>query len=187
MTNYFLKECDVMTVVYKPSEVMKRLGLKESVFKKYYLALEKEGYVIERNASNHRVFTEEDVETFETFMELIKYDGMTIESVAKKIGAMKGHNDITKPKTNDYDVMALIAVALEERDKQHALQLKQQEEQFADRMQKALSDQLKLQEREITANFKSEFNKFKDSLEETIGELIPKEKKPWWKKFFDSE
>jgi hypothetical protein len=70
----FFWRCDVMTVVYKPGEVMKMLGLKDSVFKKYYLALEKEGYVIKRNSANHRVFTEKDVITLETFLELLKYD-----------------------------------------------------------------------------------------------------------------
>ncbi len=166
-----------MTVVYKSGDVMKRLGLKESVFKKYYLALEKEGYVIQKNSSNHRVFTEDDIQTLEKFIELIKYDGMTLESVAKKIGGMKGHNDITEEKQR-YDVMSLITAAIEERDKQHSLMMKEQEQQFAVRMQEVLAQQTERIEKEIEAKF----NRLEDPIKR-IEEHITSNKS-WWQRLW---
>ena len=182
----FSWRCGAMTVidkVYKSGEVMKMLNLKESVFKKYYLALEKEGYMIQKNSAGHRVFTEKDIQTLETLMKLIQYDGMTIESVAKKIGAVEGHSVTTEEKQNKHDVTALIEIALEAQRERFELQMKQHEQQLIEKMQDSLETQLKLQEREIAANFKSEFIKFKDSLEETLNELLTEKPKPWWKKF----
>lgn len=78
-----------MTVIYKPNEVMKKFALKDSLYKKYITALEKEGYIFQKNQQGHRLFTAEDIQVLESFLELIKYDGMTIESVAKQIGQFR--------------------------------------------------------------------------------------------------
>jgi DNA-binding transcriptional MerR regulator len=132
-----------MTVIYKAKEVMDQLDLKDSVFKKYIGLLEREGYVIERNAQGHRLFKVEDIKTLETFMELSKYDGMTLESVAKKIGSMKtseGHEGITDNENNRHDVMSLVEMAVSDA-------LAKQEERFA-QANKQLADEMK---REIKA------------------------------------
>ena len=115
-------------VIYKPSEIMEKLNLKESVYKKYILALEKEGYLFQRNDRNHRIFTDKDIQTLENFIELIKYDGMTIEAVAKKIGETSGHNDITisKPEQQEgYDVMNLVEKAVQAEREKHQNELKE--------------------------------------------------------------
>jgi DNA-binding transcriptional MerR regulator len=111
-----------MTVVYKPNEIMKKFGLKESLYKKYITALEKEGYIFQKNQQGHRIFSDEDIEILEKFLELIRYDGMTIDSVAKKIGKMKGHDGMTEQIQDSHDVMTLVektvTVALEAQEKQ---------------------------------------------------------------------
>lgn len=128
-----------MTIIFKPSDIMKKLDIKESLYKKYIAALEDGGYVFQKNEKGHRIYTQEDVETLEKFMELIRYDGMTIEKVAKKIGEMHGHTDITEEKSNGYDVMALVDQAVSNA-------LKVQEKQFHDVMTAVMTQSNELQE-----------------------------------------
>jgi DNA-binding transcriptional MerR regulator len=126
-----------MTLIYKAKEVMDKLEIKDSVFKKYISILEKEGYIIQKNQQGHRLFTDEDIKTLEKFIELSKYDGMTLESVAKMIGSTiqknNGH-DVIEEKEQSHDVMTLITTAvttaLEEQAKQHSAQLQQMQEQL---------------------------------------------------------
>jgi DNA-binding transcriptional MerR regulator len=126
-----------MTLIYKAKEVMEKLEIKDSVFKKYISILEKEGYIIQKNKQGHRLFTDEDIRTLEKFIELSKYDGMTLESVAKMIGSTKQKNnghDVIEEKEQSHDVMTLITTAvttaLEEQAKQHSAQLQQMQEQL---------------------------------------------------------
>ena len=97
--------------------------LSEATFKKYYLELEKEGYNFQRDGRT-LLFTDDDVITFEKFVELIQYDGMTIPLVAKKLAEMKGYNVTTEEKRS-YDVMTLVEKAV-------SSALKAQEEKFHD-------------------------------------------------------
>jgi DNA-binding transcriptional MerR regulator len=129
--------CVVMTLIYKAKEVMEKLEIKDSVFKKYISILEKEGYIIQKNQQGHRLFTDEDIKTLEKFIELSKYDGMTLESVAKMIGSTKQKNeghDVIEEKEQSHDVMTLITTAvttaLEEQAKLHSAQLQQMQEQL---------------------------------------------------------
>ena len=183
-----------MTIVYKPSEVMTQLDIKESLYKKYIAALEKDGgYVFQKNQQGHRIFTAEDIQTLEKFMELIKYDGMTIEKVAKKIGEMighDGHDAISKEQPNSYDVMALVeqavSSALKVQEKQiHDVmtaiaiqnnELKEQLKRIEDKHDKVFvqslresQDHKKLMVEEVKTQVKSEIAAAKE------------EKKKWWK------
>lgn len=126
-----------MTLIYKAKEVMEKLEIKDSVFKKYISILEKEGYIIQKNQQGHRLFTDENIKTLEKFIELSKYDGMTLESVAKMIGSTKQNknsHDVIEEKEQSHDVMTLITTAvttaLEEQAKQHSAQLQQMQEQL---------------------------------------------------------
>ncbi len=47
---------------------MKLLDVKESVFKKYVSLIEKEGPLFQKNSQGHRMFSELDVQTLETFL-----------------------------------------------------------------------------------------------------------------------
>ncbi|MFB9759129.1 hypothetical protein [Ectobacillus funiculus] len=128
-----------MTVVYKSSEVMKLLDVKESVFKKYVSLIEKEGFVFQKNAQGHRMFSGLDVQTLETFMKLSRYDGVTLESVAKKVAEWrknKGHDDMTgneiqeqalpNPQdANSHDVMTLVDSLLREQEQRFTSQIQQ--------------------------------------------------------------
>lgn len=157
MTNELERGHDVMSetnnFVYKTGEVLKRLDLKDSVFKKYVSSLEKEGYSFRRNNLGHRLFTEEDIKALEMFLELISYDGMTIESVARKIGTankkqiepmghdvmtgndIDGHDVMTEKDTSSHDVMTLVNVLLKEQEQRFVRILQDQEQTFKNEIQ----------------------------------------------------
>lgn len=180
---------DVMTVVYKPNEVMKKFGLKESLYKKYIAALEKEGYIFQKNQQGHRLFSDEDIETLENFLELIRYDGMTIDSVAKKIGQMKGHDVTTEQIEENYDVMTLVekavTVALEAQEKQltskFQAQFQQTQEQL-NRIETRTNERDKLLMQSIRES--QEVKKLLLEVKEQVATAKEEEKKSWWKKLF---
>jgi len=150
---------EINNFVYKTSEVLKKLNLKDSVFKKYVSTLEKEGYVFQRNNLGHRLFTEEDIKALELFLELISYDGMTIESVAKQIGKTnqknletkgydditsssgKGHDVIIEDDSNSHDAMTLMNVLLKEQEQRFVKLLQQQEHLFKNEVQNIKNNQ----------------------------------------------
>ena len=180
-----------MTIIYKPSDVMKQLDIKESLYKKYIAALEKDGgYVFQKNQQGHRIFTAEDIQILEKFMELIKYDGMTIEKVAKKIGEMNGHDAISEEQTNSYDVMALVeqavSSALNAQEKQlHDVmtaianqnnELKEQLKRIEDKHDKVFVQSL----RESQENKKLMLEEVKTQVKFEIAAAKEKKKK-WWK------
>lgn len=179
-----------MTIIYKPSDVMKQLDIKESLYKKYIAALEKDGgYVFQKNQQGHRIFTAEDIQTLEKFMELIKYDGMTIEKVAKRIGEMNGHDAISEEQTNSYDVMALVeqavSSALKVQEKQlHDVmtvianqnnELKEQFKRIEDKQDKVFVQSL----RESQENKKLMLEEVKTQVKSEIA-AANEAKKKWW-------
>ncbi len=180
-----------MTIIYKPSDVMNQLDIKESLYKKYIAALEKDGgYVFQKNQQGHRIFTAEDIQTLEKFMELIKYDGMTIEKVAKKIGEMNGNDAISEEKSNSYDVMALVeqavSSALKVQEKQlHDVmtaianqnnELKVQLKRIEDKHDKVFVQSL----RESQEHKKLMLEEVKTQVKSEIA-AAKEEKKKWWK------
>ena len=183
-----------MTIVYKPSEVMTQLDIKESLYKKYIAALEKDGgYVFQKNQQGHRIFTAEDIQILEKFMELIKYDGMTIEKVAKRIGEMNSHNGheaISEDEPNSYDVMALVeqavSSALKAQEKQlHDVmttianqnnELKEQFKRIEDKQDKVFVQSL----RESQENKKLMLEEVKIQVKSEIA-AAKEEKKKWWR------
>ncbi|MGN7485750.1 DUF3967 domain-containing protein [Priestia megaterium] len=150
---------EINNFVYKTGEVLKRLNLKDSVFKKYVSNLEKEGYVFQKNNLGHRLFTEEDIKALELFLELIGYDGMTIESVAKKIGETnrkqleakgydgitssdkEGHDGIVGNDSDSHDAMTLMNVLLKEQEQRFVGLLQQQEQTFKNEIQAIKNNQ----------------------------------------------
>ena len=190
MTNMQAWGYAVMTIIYKPSDVMKQLDIKESLYKKYIAALEKDGgYVFQKNQQGHRIFTAEDIQILEKFMELIKYDGMTIEKVAKKIGEMNGHDAISEEQTNSYDVMALVeqavSSALNAQEKQlHDVmtaianqnnELKEQLKRIEDKHDKVFVQSL----RESQENKKLMLEEVKTQVKSEIA-AANEAKKKWW-------
>lgn len=107
-----------MTVIYRPSEVRKKLNLGDSLFKKYVHELEERGYVFQRNSRGHRFYTDKDILVLEFFLELIRYDGYTIKKGAEEIGNLFGHDVITEgesqKKEQKYDVMTLVNNVVEQ-------------------------------------------------------------------------
>lgn len=164
MTNELERGHDVMSdtnnFVYKTGEVLKRLNLKDSVFKKYVFSLEKEGYSFQRNNLGHRLFTEEDIKALEMFLELISYDGMTIESVARKIGTankkqiepmghdvmtgndIDGHDVMTEKDASSHDAMTLMSVLLKEQEQRFVRLLEEQEQTFKNEIQAIKDSQI---------------------------------------------
>lgn len=177
-----------MTLVYKAKEVMDKLKIKDSVFKKYISILEKEGYVIQRNQQEHRLFTDKDIQTLEKLIELSRYDGMTLESAAKIIGSTNqkeyGHDVMTK-NTQGHDVITLITTAvsnaLEEQARQHSFQLQQMQEQLT-RIENTQSDR----DLKLTQSLREslEVKKLLLEVKEQVAATQIEENTSWWKKFF---
>ncbi|GAA3332644.1 hypothetical protein GCM10020331_093610 [Ectobacillus funiculus] len=84
------------------------------------------------------MFSELDIQTLETFIKLSRYDGVTLESVAKKKVAEwrknKGHNDMTEIQeqailnpqdANSHDVMTLVDSLLREQEQRFTSQIQQ--------------------------------------------------------------
>ncbi|WRU97884.1 DUF3967 domain-containing protein (plasmid) [Priestia filamentosa] len=165
-----------MTIVYKTNEVMNKLNLKDSVFKKYIALLEKEGYVFRRNGQGHRLYSEEDVETLGMFMELIKYDGMTLESVAKKIGSSRGHNVTLEDKEESYDVMTLVSSLLEEQKKQFEEGTQQLLEQQEVRFLKKIEE---IEEKSTENRDKLLIESIRET-KELKNLVLESQKKKWW-------
>jgi DNA-binding transcriptional MerR regulator len=150
---------EMNNLVYKTGEVLRKLNLKDSVFKKYISSLEKEGYVFQKNNMGHRLYTEKDIKALEMFLELISYDGMTIESVAKKIGRTyqnqsgssshdhitlsnnKGHDVIKDEDSDSHDAMTLMNVLLKEQEQRFVKLLQQQEQLFKNEVQNIKNNQ----------------------------------------------
>lgn len=138
-------------VIYKSSEVANRFQIKDSVFKKYVYLLEKEGYVFQKNQQGHRLFSEEDIKSLEMLMEMSSYDGVTLEMAAKKICSTKGHDSIPVKVEEHHDVMTLMTKLLEEQRALIEKQTKDQEQQFAIKMQEILEQKLEEQEKRLLA------------------------------------
>ncbi|MFL0499083.1 DUF3967 domain-containing protein [Priestia megaterium] len=150
---------EINNFVYKTGEVLKRLDLKDSVFKKYIFSLEKEGYTFQRNNLGHRLFTEDDIKALEMFLELISYDGMTIESVARKIGLAnkkqleteghdgvpssgnEGHDITVEDDSHSHDAMTLMNALLKEQEQRFVGLLQQQEQTFKNEIQAIKNNQ----------------------------------------------
>ncbi|WP_226530890.1 DUF3967 domain-containing protein [Metabacillus niabensis] len=175
-----------MTIVYKAKEVMEKLEIKDSVFKKYISILEKEGYFIQKNQQGHRLFTDEDISTLEKFIELSKYNGMTLESVAKMIGNTKqksNSHDVIEENKQSYDVMTLITTAvttaLEEQAKQHSAQLQQMQEQL-NRIESSQNDR----DQKLVQSLRESQETKKLLLEVKEQVAATQEKKSWWQKLW---
>ena len=184
------------TVVYKASDVMDRLGLKESTFKKYVATLEKEGYVIQKNQQGHRLYTDEDIKTLEMFMKLISYDGVTLESAARQIVALRreqeGHDVIT-PKEERHDVMTLNQQLLKEQEQRFIVQLQRQEQRFMallqqqqqliEQQQQLIQQQAASLEQKVLERLEERDKLLMQSLRETQEVkkmLLESKKKKWW-------
>ncbi|WP_340598991.1 DUF3967 domain-containing protein, partial [Priestia megaterium] len=101
----------------------------------------------------HRLFTEEDIKALEMFLELISYDGMTIESVARKIGTANkkqietmghdvmlengtdSHDIMTGKDSSSHDAMTLMNVLLKEQEQRFVRLLQEQEQTFKNEIQ----------------------------------------------------
>lgn len=175
-----------MTMIYKPAEVMEMLDLKESTYKKYILELEKAGYVVPKDGRN-RYFTQENIDALEQFIELLKYDGITIAQASKKIAEMYGSEVMTE-EPKGYDVMSLVneavSTALEHQQKlfneQMQQLLQQQEQKMIEREnvrdQKALErDKLLMQSLKETLEVKK---MLQDAKEEAAATTT--QQKPWY-------
>lgn len=187
-----------MTVVYKSSEVMKLLDLKESVFKKYVSLIEKEGFVFQKNSQGHRMFSELDVQTIETFIKLSRYDGVTLESVAKKVAEWrknKSHDgmtdkeiqehSITPSDTKGYDVMTLIDSLLQEQEQRFTSQIQQliqQQKEITIKQDEKLNQILlhldRIDQREQERN-----RMIQEEKEAQMQIAAAQEKKSWWYRF----
>lgn len=174
-----------MLLIYKPSDVMKRFCLKESVYKKYITALEKEGYIFQRNQQGHRIFSEKDIQTLEIFLELIKYDGMTIELVAKRISKTNNPGNTTEQKQDSYDVMTLVenavSIALENQKKELTSQFQRTQKQL-----EQIESRTKERDKLLVESLREtqEVKKLLLEVQKEIAVTKENKKQRWWQNFF---
>lgn len=74
-----------MVIVTK--EMAEILRVEAVTVRKYADILEKSGYIIARNDSGHRVYSEKDVTVFRQLQELRQHSGMNLESASKLIAS----------------------------------------------------------------------------------------------------
>ncbi|WP_342047159.1 hypothetical protein [Bacillus sp. OTU530] len=189
-----------MTVVYKSSDVMKLLDVKESVFKKYVSHIEKEGFLFQKNAQGHRMFSELDIQTLETFIKLSRYDGVTLESVAKRVAEWrknKGHDDMTGNEIQEqatlnpqdlqsHDVMTLVDSLLREQEQRFTSQIQQliqQQKEMTTKQDEKLHHILlhldRMDQREQERN-----RMMQEEKEAQMQIAAAQEKRSWWHRFF---
>lgn len=128
-------------LILKAPEVAKRLNLTESVFKKYIILLERQGYTVERNRQGHRLFNAEDLENFEKFLELSRYDGLTLENAAKMVvdslpenKKESGHHNVITNDEDGHNVMTLVTKLLAEQERQLTHKFELQAQQMRDQL-----------------------------------------------------
>lgn len=180
-------------IVYKAMEVIGRLGLKASVFKKYISLLEKEGISFQRNQQGHRIYTEDDVKALEMFIEWSRYDGMTLEGVAKKIGELKrkneGHDSMPATESKGYDVMTLTNELLKEQEQRFTTQLQgilQQYEQKAEEREQRLLERIDRKEEYLRNSLEKRDQLFLENIRETqaLKEVAAVSQETGWSKFW---
>jgi DNA-binding transcriptional MerR regulator len=185
-----------MSLIYKAKDVMDKLDLKESVFKKYIGLLEREGYVVQKNQQGHRLFTDDDIKILESFIELSKYDGMTLESVAKQIGSVKKNEGHDAMIDKSYDVMTLVETAvsnaLQKQEERFRQVLKQQDEfnkqllERIDQQHSYIEGKLKERDQLLIESLREVQETKKQMIEVTAAKEIEEKvrKKGFWSRLF---
>ncbi len=179
---------------------MKLLDVKESVFKKYVSHIEKEGFLFQKNAQGHRMFSELDIQTLETFIKLSRYDGVTLESVAKRVAEWrknKGHDDMTGNEIQEqatlnpqdlqsHDVMTLVDSLLREQEQRFTSQIQQliqQQKEMTTKQDEKLHHILlhldRMDQREQERN-----RMMQEEKEAQMQIAAAQEKRSWWHRFF---
>lgn len=82
--------------VYWTAEVSEMVGIGTSTIRKYSLALEAKGYIIQRNEKQQRAFTSRDVTTLKRLKELTQVGGMTLDNAIKTFIAESENEDVTE-------------------------------------------------------------------------------------------
>lgn len=68
-------------------EISEILNVKPVTVRKYASALEKAGYIVQRDGNGHRVYTQNDATAFRELQALCERSGMTVENSAEVITA----------------------------------------------------------------------------------------------------
>lgn len=70
---------------YTTSDIAEMLGVEAVTVRKYALALEKFGYIVERDAGDRRVYSERDAMAFQQLKALRERSGMSVDNAATVI------------------------------------------------------------------------------------------------------
>lgn len=73
--------------MFGTKEISENLGVKPVTVRKYAGELEKAGYIVAKDDSGHRVFSEKDATAFRHMKTLCEQSGMTVELAAKVVAA----------------------------------------------------------------------------------------------------
>jgi hypothetical protein len=172
-------------ILLKVDDVATSVGVAASTIRKYSVLFEQHGYPFSRNHQGALMYDEDEVDMFKKFVRIKKQKNITLEKAVRQVLAdvtgiseTASTSDIAMQNMSDMvDVQAMVNAMSDMQN-----QLKQQEQQFALKMQQVLAEQLELQEKTITANLTAKFNRIEES-NKRIEEQLSVQKVPnksWW-------
>lgn len=90
-----------MEMQYRMNDLANTLGVKESTARKYFLLIEKKGYIFQRNNQGHILFSQDDVSLFEEIIRLKNHPDYSIQDAIDAIINV-GNNSSHEPHTDSY-------------------------------------------------------------------------------------
>lgn len=105
---------DELELRYTTKDIASRIGVEAVTIRKYAMSLEKAGYMIQRDASNNRLYSATDVTAFEYMQVVRSQTSITIEEAAVLISTRNNTATTTAPSivynegdalSNRYDVL----------------------------------------------------------------------------------
>ncbi|WP_141695040.1 helix-turn-helix domain-containing protein [Paenibacillus kribbensis] len=162
----------------KTGDVASFLGVKAVTVRKYALALEKAGYLVERSDSNNRSYTEKDAMVMHELATLCKDSGISVEKAAMLVAA---RNSQFLTDTGNANMPAVNAENRYDKRYDQALELLKQMTEHSKQQagdMASMREQLELQSSGIAA--------LQQELEETKKFLAASAERKWWNIFHRS-
>lgn len=174
-----------MNLYRKIDDVASVVGVKPSTIKKYYSAVEKEGYIFKRNNQGQLIFGDEHIEMFRRIIQLKNQPGITVEMAIKQVVA--SITDMTIYKEDEKPVVVdMTAIMKELKDVKEFME---KQNKYIDRQEEVNKELLKeLKATKTFVNDKLEEREKQYLLEtQEVKNMIAagtQNAKKWWKLFW---
>jgi len=173
-----------MDVFSNINDIAKQLGVSPSTIKKYYLAIEKQGFRFRRNQQGRVMLSSDDVKLIRAVMQIKNEEGETIETAVTKIlSSITGVTVITDEEIHTEPETSIdVTVMTEEFDKMKELLLKQQE-QINQLLEEQQSNK-KLLETDVNSRDKK-FMELTREIQEVKKMIAADQEKTFWQRLFN--